>query len=85
MKRVVLIISSVFVCLGINAQDPHFSQFYSNPLYLATSFAGSSLGSRVVLNYRDQWPSVPGTYITSSFSFDHYFPKIKSGWVCIFI
>ncbi|BDX36892.1 hypothetical protein CYCD_02470 [Tenuifilaceae bacterium CYCD] len=79
MKRVVLIISSVFVCLGINAQDSHFSQFYSNPLYLAPSFAGSSLGSRMVLNYRDQWPSVPGTYITSSFSIDHYFPKIKSG------
>ncbi len=61
------------------AQDAHFSQFYSNPMYLAPSFAGSGVGSRIVANYRDQWPKVPGNYVTYSLSGDHYFSKIRSG------
>lgn len=61
------------------AQDPQFSQFYSSPLYIAPSFAGTTDGSRVSANFRDQWPSIPGKYITYSASFDHYFHKIKSG------
>lgn len=79
MSRLIAFVVLMLGCLRLNAQDAHFSQFYSNPLYLAPSFAGSTLGSRLVLNYRDQWPSVPGTFVTSSFSADHYFPKIKSG------
>lgn len=79
MKKILTFLLFVLTALELSAQDSHFSQFYSNPLYLAPSFAGSSLNSRLVLNYRDQWPSVPGTFITSSFSADHYFPKIKSG------
>jgi len=79
MKKIFTFLFILLLYLSSNAQDSHFSQFYSNPLYLAPSFAGSTLGSRFVLNYRDQWPSIPGTYITSSFSADHYFPKIKSG------
>ncbi|MBN1157966.1 MAG: type IX secretion system membrane protein PorP/SprF, partial [Bacteroidales bacterium] len=31
---------------GALAQDPQFSQFYSNPLYLAPSFAGAAASSR---------------------------------------
>ncbi len=79
MKRLALVVLMGLGASLANAQDAHFSQFYSNPLYLAPSFAGSSMGSRVALNYRDQWPAIPGTYITSSFSMDHYFPRIKSG------
>jgi type IX secretion system PorP/SprF family membrane protein len=64
----------------MHAQDPMFSQFYANPLYLAPSFAGASKkGTRVALNYRDQWPSIPRAFTTYSFSFDHYFDKIRSG------
>lgn len=62
------------------SQDPQFSQFYANPLYLAPSFAGSSKsGTRTALNYRNQWPVVNQAYQTYNFSFDHYFPKIRSG------
>lgn len=61
------------------AQDPQFSQFYSAPLYLAPSFAGSADGGRVNLNYRNQWPSLNSTYLTYAFSADYYFSKYKSG------
>lgn len=64
----------------LEAQDPHFSQFYAAPLYLAPSFAGSSGEfSRMGLNYRNQWPEIKNAFSTYSASFDHYFQKINSG------
>ena len=66
------------------AQDAHFSQFYSNPLYLAPSFAGSAEASRLVLNYRDQWVRIPGNFVSYSFSADHYFSKYRSGMGLLF-
>lgn len=41
------------------AQDPEFTQFYANPLYLNPAFAGSVRCPRFVLNYRNQWPGLP--------------------------
>lgn len=63
----------------VQAQDPQFSQFYAAPLYLAPSFAGGTDGSRAVLNYRNQWPSIPGAFVTYAFSLDHYFHNYNSG------
>lgn len=41
---------------SLEAQDPHFSQFYASPLTLNPALAGSSPGNyRVAVNYRDQW------------------------------
>jgi type IX secretion system PorP/SprF family membrane protein len=60
-------------------QDPQFSQFYSNPLYLAPSFAGATGGSRLCANFRDQWIALPATFRTYSFSYDHYFAPFNSG------
>ncbi len=64
---------------GAKAQAPQFSQFYAAPLYLAPSFAGATNGSRIVMNYRNQWPEIPGAFVTYSFSFDHYFHNYRSG------
>ncbi len=61
-------------------QDPQFSQFYSNPLYLSPSFAGAAGGSRICMNVRDQWLALPSTFMTYSFSYDHYFSKFNSGF-----
>ena len=63
----------------INGQISHFSQFYSTPMTIAPSFAGMTGASRISLNYRDQWPKLPGTFVTFALGADHYFPKIKSG------
>jgi len=65
--------------IPLKAQDPQFSQFYAAPLYIAPSFAGGTDGSRVVMNYRNQWPSIPGAFVTYAFSFDHYFHNYNSG------
>lgn len=61
------------------AQDPEFTQFYANPLYLNPAFAGSKRCPRVTLNYRNQWPALSGTFITTSASYDQHVDNIYGG------
>lgn len=61
------------------AQDPQFTQFYSNPMYQAPSFAGAIKGYRAVLNYRDQWPKMPGRFYTATFALDYNISSLNSG------
>ena len=63
----------------VRAQDPQFTQFYANPLYLNPAFAGTARCPRVVLNYRNQWPALTGTFVTSSASFDQHVDGIAGG------
>jgi type IX secretion system PorP/SprF family membrane protein len=62
------------------AQDPTFTQFYANPLYLNPALAGSYGCSRFALNYRNQWPQLSGNYLTYSASYDQYFKNISGGF-----
>lgn len=45
---------------SLSAQDPLFSQFFANKLYLNPAYAGFDPGTTVTLNYRDQWFGLPG-------------------------
>ena len=69
--------ASVFTA---DAQDPTFTQFYANPLYLNPAFAGSHGCPRFALNYRNEWPSLTGNYVTYSASYDQYFKNISGGF-----
>ena len=42
----------------LKAQDPQFTQFYANPLYLNPAFAGTARCPRICMNYRNQWPNL---------------------------
>ncbi len=61
------------------AQDAEFTQFYANPLYLNPAFAGTNKCPRVSLNYRNQWPGLSGTFITTSASYDQYVSAMSGG------
>ncbi len=63
----------------IYAQDPTFTQFYANPLYLNPAFAGSNKCPRISMNYRNEWPNLSGNYVTYSASYDKYIKNIKGG------
>jgi type IX secretion system PorP/SprF family membrane protein len=64
---------------AVRGQDPTFSQFYANPLYLSPSFAGATDEYRFAINYRNQWPAVPGVFHTYSIAFDKALPSYNSG------
>lgn len=78
-NRFLHILILVLCSITTQAQDPQFSQVFAVPLYLGPSFAGATSGTRVVSNFRDQWPAFNKEYISYSLSFDHYFNKTKSG------
>lgn len=61
------------------AQDPTFTQFYSNPVYLNPALAGSSGCPRVALNYRNQWPQLTGNFITYAAAYDTYAKNLSGG------
>ena len=63
----------------LKAQDPQFTQFYANPLYLNPAFAGTARCPRICMNYRNQWPSLSGTYVTYSASYDQHIDALNGG------
>jgi type IX secretion system PorP/SprF family membrane protein len=73
------VLALLFFANPARAQDIHFTQFFANKLYLAPSFAGSTIQNRVYTNYRIQWPGLPKSYTTYCTSFDHYFNNFNSG------
>src|SRR4051812_34004613 len=78
MRNILLVI---FCCITLSslAQDPAFTQFYANPLYLNPAMAGSARCPRIALNYRNQWPSLQGTFVTYSASYDQHVDGLSGG------
>jgi type IX secretion system PorP/SprF family membrane protein len=84
LKKVVFSVLTVVVGLsfGINdaqAQDPEFTQFYANPLYLNPAFAGTARCPRLTMNFRDQWPGIAGTFVTYSAGYDQHVDALQGG------
>ena len=70
-KNYTLFIFALLLTGFLKAQDPHFSQFFASPLTLNPAFTGKFNGIwRLAANHRDQWPSIPKAYVTTSASFD---------------
>jgi type IX secretion system PorP/SprF family membrane protein len=63
----------------LKAQDPQFTQFYANPLYLNPAFAGTARCPRICMNYRNQWPNLSGRYVTYSVSGDLHIDAMAGG------
>ena len=78
-RRYVILLLAICSVFSSKAQDPQFSQFYAVPTYVSPAFAGTSLQSRFGMAYRNQWPSIPGAFVTYNFAFDHYMKNLNSG------
>ena len=85
MKRWALLLLIVFLAVICSGQDPQFSRFYSNALYMAPSFAGSTGQNRFAASYRNQWPAITKGYETYTASYDHDFSKLHSGAGILFM
>lgn len=79
MRKLVFSLFIVMLTCEVQAQDPQFTQFYANPLYLNPAFAGSYGCPRFNVNYRNEWPSLTGNYVTYSMSYDQYVKNVTGG------
>ena len=77
MKTLLFFVLGIALTVNAIAQDPHFSQFFASPLTLNPAFTGKFDGQlRLAANHRDQWPSIPKAYVTTSASVD--FPVLRA-------
>ena len=81
IRRIVLIVlfAIPFLTMKSFAQDPEFSQFYANPLYLNPALAGVTLSPRAIVNYRNQWPGIGHAFNTYNVSYDQYVEFLHGG------
>ena len=79
VKKLALVICMIGLISLSRGQDPQFTQFYANPLYLAPSFAGATTQDRISAVYRNQWPELNNVFVTYSFAYDHFFENFNSG------
>ncbi|MFO7932561.1 MAG: PorP/SprF family type IX secretion system membrane protein, partial [Bacteroidales bacterium] len=74
MAGLLLLIAAV-----VEGQDPAFSQFYANPLYMNPAMAGVEGPVKVTLGYRNQWPGAADPYSTFHASYEQYLDVLQGG------
>ncbi|NUM31856.1 MAG: type IX secretion system membrane protein PorP/SprF [Bacteroidetes bacterium] len=83
MRNKIFTIFLAILSTGIlSAQDPEMTQYYAAPIYTNPAMAGTGScngGGRINLNYRNQWPSLPGTFVTTVASYDQHFDGLGGG------
>lgn len=77
--KVALLTFVLFCSIPLYAQDPQYSQVYANALYLSPAFAGAEQNTRAIFATRYQWPGLDASFISNTFSVDHYIDRYKSG------
>ncbi|MBI2720666.1 MAG: PorP/SprF family type IX secretion system membrane protein [Bacteroidetes bacterium] len=83
-KQLINFIFILCVQVGL-AQDPLFTNSNQSLIYLNPSFSGSNGFIRNQFSFRNQWPQLPGQYVTYLNSFDMYFKKMKGGLSATFL
>ena len=79
MKHLLALGCTLIIGTGVvYAQDPHFSQFYANRLYLNPAMAGATKCPRVNMIYRLQYPAL-GAFRTIGASYDQFVSGISGG------
>jgi type IX secretion system PorP/SprF family membrane protein len=65
MNKLYILLFLMFVLNKTQAQDVHFSQFYNAPGIMNPALTGQyRLVKRMIVNYRNQWASIPAPYVT---------------------
>ena len=72
IRKIFNIIFLIFITANYYGQEPVFSQFYFNPLYMNPAMSGMDNNFRLFLNNKNQWSKIPGQFNTTSISFDSW-------------
>ena len=64
----VLVSALLFFSTMAWAQDAHFSQQYASKMRLNPAFTGLTAEAAANLSYRNQWPSLSGTFVSNHLS-----------------
>jgi len=78
-KKILLVLAGGLTLGTAEAQDPQFTQFYANQIYLNPAFAGSVRCPRISMNSRFQWTGISGNYRTYAVSYDQHFDALQGG------
>ena len=70
MRKTILSVLGFTLSFLAAAQDPHFSQYFSNPVYLNPDFVGYNGCPTIHTSYRNQWPNISGNFQTANISYD---------------
>ncbi|CAN5419681.1 type IX secretion system membrane protein PorP/SprF [soil metagenome] len=80
MKKTLTIIAFALGSTAVFAQqDPQFSQFMYNKLFMNPGYAGMRQALCFTAIYRDQWQGFEGSPNSGVFSADAFLPKIHGG------
>jgi type IX secretion system PorP/SprF family membrane protein len=79
LKKNLLLIAVIFNIGILNAQDPLFTQFFSNALQLNPALAGRDLSPRFHTAYRNQWPEINNSFITYNIEYDQFSDQLHGG------
>ncbi len=82
MRKILLNCLALLGFTSLYAQDPEMTQYYAAPIYTNPAMAGTGTcdgGGRININYRNQWPNLPGTFVTTLASYDQHFDGIGGG------
>ena len=82
IPAIAIFLALFFVTLGSDdaqAQDPEFTQYFANPLYLNPAFAGTARCPRMTMSYRNQWPAMSGSFVTTSAAYDQHVETLSGG------
>lgn len=80
MRSAFIVIITLAFCVSAPAQDMHYSQQFSNPLYLNPAFAGLRECPNIGISYRNQWPQlVSGGFSLAGIYYDQHIDAIHGG------
>jgi type IX secretion system PorP/SprF family membrane protein len=80
IRLINIVIVSVLSTLLCYTQDPYFSNFALNLVYINPSYVSSVTNPEIAASYRNQWPALSGAFINYGASVSFPLKKFQSGF-----
>jgi type IX secretion system PorP/SprF family membrane protein len=85
LKLGIILLLTILIGASTQAQDPSFTQFFTNPLYYNPALSGTGDGFNVRTNYRNFWHKMDNGFNTADITIDSEEPFLSGGIGLIFL